>query len=265
MQVCYKIQFRNIYISNYFFSFMLYLVGLGLNEKSISVDALEVVKRCKRVYIENYTVDFPYSPNITIEMIDKKVIMADRNKVEDLSLIDEARKMDVALLVYGNPLTATTHITLVEEAKAEGVKVKIFQNASIFDAVAETGLQLYKFGKVTSMPKWQKSFEPDSFIDVVKENQSIDAHSLILIDIGLEFSDAIKQLNAAAKNKEFEIRNVVICQALGTRKKRIIYSPISELEGFNRIMLPYCIIIPSKKLHHLEKESLEKFRPKDER
>jgi len=54
-------------------------------------------------------------------------------------------------------LTATTHISLIEEAKRCGVKYKIIYNASILDAVAETGLQLYKFGKVTSMPNG-KSF-----------------------------------------------------------------------------------------------------------
>ena len=38
-----------------------YLIGLGLNLKSISLEALEILKRCKRVYIENYTVEFPYN------------------------------------------------------------------------------------------------------------------------------------------------------------------------------------------------------------
>ena len=38
---------------------MLYLIGLGLNEKSISLEGLEAVKKCKKVYLEGYTVDFP--------------------------------------------------------------------------------------------------------------------------------------------------------------------------------------------------------------
>jgi len=40
---------------------MLYLIGLGLNENGISRNGLNVVSKCKKVYLENYTIDFPYS------------------------------------------------------------------------------------------------------------------------------------------------------------------------------------------------------------
>ena len=122
--------------------------------------------------------------------------------MKSLEIVDEAKKMDVALLVYGSPLTATTHITLIQEALASGVKYRIINNASILDAVAETGFQLYKFGKITSMPYWKKSYEPDSFMEVVKENQSIKAHSLILIDINMNIDKTIEQLEKAAKNHD---------------------------------------------------------------
>ena len=39
---------------------MLYLIGIGLNEKSFSLETAEIVKKCKKVYLEAYTVDFPY-------------------------------------------------------------------------------------------------------------------------------------------------------------------------------------------------------------
>ena len=162
---------------------MLYLIGLGLNVDGISAYGMEIVKKCKRVYLENYTVDFPYSVGELQDVLDKKIILADREFIESCSIIDEARKIDVALLIYGSPLTATTHITLIQEANACKVKYKIIYNASVLDAVAETGLQLYKFGKIASMPE----FEADSFMEVVKENQSINAHSLVLVDIGFEF------------------------------------------------------------------------------
>jgi len=238
---------------------MLYIIGLGLNEKSISKQGLEAVSRCKRIYLENYTVDFPYTEHQLEEMIGKKVISADREKVEGLSIVDEAAKLDVALLVYGSPLTATTHITLIQECRESGIKYKIISNTSIFDAVAETGLQLYKFGKVASMPAWKKSFEPDSFLDIVKENRSIEAHSLILIDIGLEFPEALKQLKISAGKKEIDLKKLVICQAMGTRNQKILYRELWELEEFTGVKKPYCIIIPSSKLHPVEKEVLEGF------
>ena len=84
-------------------------------------------------------------------------------------------------------------MSLVLDAKDSGVKIKIIYSASVFDVISETGLQLYKFGKIISMPKWEKSYETHSFLESVEENQSISSHSLILIDIGLSFRDAIEQ------------------------------------------------------------------------
>ena len=241
---------------------MLYLIGLGLNFDSISKRGLEKVKKCKKVYLENYTVDFPYSKSKLEEVIGKKIISADRDFVENLSIIDESAKKDVALLVYGSPLTATTHVTLLDEAKKSRVKIKVIYNASIFDAVAGTGLQLYKFGKISSMPKWDRnkkgSYTPDSFMKNIKDNQSIDAHSLILTDIGLKFPKAIEQLKNAGEKNGVVIKKIVVCQILGTRQSKILYRDIEGIEEYD-IKLPYCIIIPGK-LHFMEKEILDHFK-----
>ncbi len=236
---------------------MIYIIGLGLNVDGISKYGLEMVKKCKRVYLENYTVDFPYSVKELEDELNKKIIPIDRERVESLEIVDEAKKMDVALLVYGSPLTATTHISIIEEAKRMRIKYKIIYNASILDAIAETGLQIYKFGKITSMPKWdrEKNFTPNSFMKVVSENQSIKAHSLILIDIGLDFDDALNQLEISARENNIKLGKIIVCQALGTRNRRIVYGNLEELEGI-KMKNPYCIIIPSK-LHFVEKEFLE--------
>ena len=238
---------------------MLYLIGLGLNVDGISKFGIEIVKTCKRVYLENYTVDFPYSVGELQEVLDKKIIPADREFVESCEIIDEARKMDVALLVYGSPLTATTHITLIQEAKDCKVKYKVIYNASVLDAVAETGLQLYKFGKVASMPKWQKekNFAPTSFMEIVKENNSINAHSLILVDIGLDFQDALNQLEKSAKEHKIKLNKVIVCSRLGTRYRKIFYGKIEELED-ESVLAPYCIILPGK-LHFVEEEVLKEW------
>ena len=239
---------------------MLYLIGLGLNKDGISKFGLAIAKRCKRIYLENYTVDFPYTKHQLEEVIGKKISDADRNFVESLKIIDEASKLDVALLVYGSPLTATTHITLLQEAKASGIRTKIIYNASVFDAVAETGLQLYKFGKIASMPAWKpaESYEPDSFMKIVQENQSMKAHSLILFDIGLEFPDALKQLEEAAEKNKIKLNKMVLCQVLGNQNRKISYKTIEEFREFSGVRKPYCLIIPSK-LHFVEKEVLEEF------
>src|SRR6056297_2336834 len=109
----------------------LYLIGLGSNERTITKEGMDAIAKCKRIYLENYTVDFPYTKHQLEEILDKKVISADRDKVENLSIVDEAEKLNVALLVYGSPLTATTHITIIDECRASKIKYKICYNASI--------------------------------------------------------------------------------------------------------------------------------------
>jgi len=240
---------------------MLYLIGLGLNAEGISKQGLQAVKKCKKIYLENYTVSFPYSIKELVFVLKKKVIPADRAKVEGLSLIDEAKKTDIALLVYGSPLTATTHISLINEAKKSKVKTKIIYNASILDAIAETGLQLYKFGKTTSMPAWdlQKNYTPKSFMKTIQENLSMKAHSLILIDPGLKLKNALIQLKESSEEYNVKLKKIIICQALGTKKQKIIYTDINT-EKLNKLSIkePYSIIIPSK-LHFVEKETLKNF------
>lgn len=237
---------------------MLYLIGLGLNERSLSKAAIEIIKRCKKVYLDSYTVDFPYSNQQLSDEIGKKVIPADRNKIESLEIVDEAKRMDISLLVYGSPLTATTHITLIEEAILSGIKYKVIPNASIIDVIAETGLQLYKFGKITSMPEWKKSYEPDSFMEIIKENQSIKAHTLILIDIGLNIKKTIEQLEKAAKKYDIKLEKLLICQCLGTKKQKIMYRSLEEVREFSGVQKPYCLIIPGE-MHFLEKEFIKNF------
>jgi len=228
---------------------MLYLIGLGLNVDGISKYGLAVAQKCKKVYLENYTVEFPYTEGELKENLGlKKVFSADREFVESEAIVDEAQRKDVALLIYGSPLTATTHISLINEAKRMNVRWRVIYAGSVFDSVAETGLQIYKFGKIASMPE----FEADSFLDVVRENQKIGAHSLILVDIGLDFHKALERLN------EFSKKKIVVCSRLGAKGKKIHYKFIEELKELSEVKAPFCFVIPSK-LHFLEKEVLEGF------
>jgi diphthine synthase len=236
---------------------MLYLIGLGLNEEGISLEGISAIKKCKKIYLENYTVDFPYSTNNLEKKIGKKIISVDREFIEDFKFMEEAKKENVALLIYGSPLTATTHISIIEEAKKRKIGYKVIYGASIFDAIAETGLQIYKFGKITSIPKWQKNFTPTSFMEIVKENKKINAHSLLLIDIGLELKDALDELEKSAKDMKIKIEKILICSNLGTKDKKIIYDVIPKLKD-NEVKKPYCIIIPGK-LHLVEQEVLAEF------
>ncbi len=233
---------------------MLYIIGLGLNNRGISKEGMLALEKCKKVYLESYTVNFPY------ELIDlklnKKIFPLKREDVETNRLIQEAKSINVALLVYGSPLFATTHMSLILDAEKQKVKVKVIYSASVFDAIAETGLQLYKFGKITSLPAFDDKYETD-FLKYVKENQSINAHSLILIDIGLRFQDVLKRLEEHSKKEDDRLDKIVVCSRLGTEESKIYYGDINKLKN-KEIKEPFCFIIPGE-MHFLEKEALERF------
>ena len=236
---------------------MLYIIGLGLNEKGISIEGKEAVKKCKKVYLESYTVEFPYELDKLEKVIGKKIGSLSRGDVESDKLVSEAKKGDIGLLVYGSPLFATTHIGLINDCKDKRVKVRVIHASCIFDNVAETGLQLYKFGKITSMPTWQDNFKPDSFLDIVKDNMSIDAHTLILIDIGLSFSDALDQLVSASNTKNVKLDKIIVCSRLGTSSGKIYYGSVNKLKRLKKkIKNPFCFVI-SGKMHFLEERVLK--------
>ena len=235
---------------------MLYLVGLGLNEKGISLEGKEAVKKSKKVYLEGYTVEFPYKLNKLEKVIGKKISNLNRDYVESDKLVLEAKKRDISLLVYGSPLFATTHVSLIEECKKNKIKYKIIYSASVFDAIAESGLQLYKFGKIVSMPDWKNNPKTYSFLEIIKENKNAGTHSLILIDIGLSFIEALKQLEESCKDKNFDIDKILVCSQLGFNSK-IYYDKIKNLKN-KKIKAPFCFVIPGK-MHFMEDEVIKRF------
>ena len=78
---------------------MLHLIGLGLEKEDISLKALAAIKKCKTVYLETYTTKLPYSAKDIEKIIKKKIILADREIVENRMqiIIDESKKQNIAL------------------------------------------------------------------------------------------------------------------------------------------------------------------------
>lgn len=236
---------------------MLYLVSLGLGKKSISLEALEALKTCKQVFLESYTTNFPYSIKELGKVIKKKIKILKREDIEKKSdnLLKLAKKENIALLIYGDVLSATTHIDLILRAKKKKIKLKIFHSSSILTAIAETGLQLYKFGKVGNIPKWQKNFNPKSFYNILLENQKINAHTLFLADVDLSLKEALEQLQKTDSENLLKNKKIIVCSCLGTEKSKIFYTTIDKLKK-KKVNLPFCLIIPAK-LHFMEEKFLK--------
>lgn len=232
---------------------MLYLIGLGLDKKSLGLESLEAIKKAKKIFLEHYTTTLPYTRKELEKIIKKKIQLIEREKVESDFLIKEAKKSNVILLVYGDPLMATTHISLINDAKKARIKTKVFHNGSVITAISQTGLQIYKFGKTTSIPRWQENYKPTSFYDTIKDNQSINAHTLVLVDIGLSIEETLYELNEASNN---QLNQILICSQLGTSKQQILKNSIDNfIKQPPKVKEPFCIIVPAS-LHFSEEETL---------
>lgn len=238
---------------------MLYLIGIGLDKNDISLKGIEAIKKCRFVYLDVYTSTLPCSIRELEKIIGKKVMEANRKLLEEEDeVIMGAKKANAALLVPGDPLAATTHVDLILRARKKKIKVSIIHAPSILTAVAEIGLQLYKFGKTASIPRWQRSYKPESFYDVIKENLKTNAHTLLLIDLGLKVEDALFQLkNVALKRKDRSImeKDIIVCSMLGTGKSTLSVGKIGKLMK-KKFELAACIIVPAQ-LHFVEEEALK--------
>jgi len=239
---------------------MLYLIGIGLNnEKDITVNGLESVNKCDLVYLENYTSRLSCSVKDLERFYKKSIIVSDRDQIENKAyeIINNAKTKDVAVLIIGDVFGATTHISLMMDAKKEKVKVKIIHNSSILTAIGVTGLELYKFGRITSIPFDNKDVKAP--VDVFNNNFKNDLHTLFLLDLDLK-EDRFMTVNDAAgyliKNKINPAILAVGCAGLGSDNPEIKSARLKQLKTKKFTQFPQCLIIPSKKLHFVEEEAL---------
>lgn len=240
---------------------MLYLIGMGLwNEKDITVNGLEIAKKCERVYLETYTDSLGGLSHTKLErMLGKEVIKLEREQVEENPFfIPEAIGWDIALLVGGDPLVATTHSDLLLRCRGEGVKYRIIHNASIYSAIAETGLQIYKFGKTATVVFWEDKYKPKSFYDVVKENKKSGLHTLLLLDIRPDKLMTPKQaIDTLTKiDSKFPDTKIVVMSRAGSDIPGFAYGKTYELRKRKYGLGPHVLIVPGR-LHPLEEEMLE--------
>jgi diphthine synthase len=236
------------------------MVGIGLNdEKDISVKGLEIIRKCDAVYLENYT-SILQCPKEKLENLYKKtIIIANRELVEkkaEQTILKDAKAKDTAFLVIGDPLCATTHVDLMLRAKKDKIKVEVIHNASVVSAVGITGLEVYKFGKITSIPFNNKDVKAP--VDVYRMNKKNGLHTLFLLDLDpennkfLSIKDAVEYL---VNNGVSEDELLVGCARIGSNNPAIYSGKAKEIAKKDFGKPPYCLIIPAK-LHFIEEEAL---------
>ena len=249
----------------------LYFIGIGLNdEKDISVKGLELVKKADFVYLENYTSHLNSNIKYLEELYGKKVILADRKLVEmdaDKTILEQAKTKEVAFLVIGDVFSATTHMDLYLRAKKMVIKTMVVHNASVLTAIGITGLQLYKFGKIGSIPLENENVEVP--YDLLKVNQQNNMHTLFLLDLKpdeskyLSINDAIRYLlKVEIKRGERVFTDNTLCVGcvkLGSLDQIVKAGKANELLRYNFKKGMQCLIVPSKNMHFMEEDALKMY------
>ncbi|MFH1276423.1 MAG: diphthine synthase [Candidatus Woesearchaeota archaeon] len=251
---------------------MLYLIGLGLsNEKDITVKGLETIRKCDKVYLENYTSLLQCSFEDLERFYLKKIILADRVMSEQGAekIVSEAKDKEIAFLIVGDPFSATTHLELFKLAKEKNVEVKVINNASVLTAIGIVGLELYKYGKTTSIPFPERVPNLETPYNVFRDNKSIGLHTLFLLDLKpaenrfLSIPEALEILEKIEREKRegliTEKTFVIGCARLGNDNYIIKAGNLKELKEFDFGHAPYCLIIPGN-LHFVEEEMLENWK-----
>ena len=247
----------------------LYIIGMGLtDEKDITLKGLEIIKQCDIIYMENYTSLMQCSLADLEKLYGKKILLADRTTSEqgDEKIIEEAKHKNVAFLVIGDPFSATTHMELFKLAKEKKVEVQVIHNASILTAMGMTGLQLYKFGKTTSIPFIEYHPHLETPYNVFRENNLLGSHTLFLLDLKPEqkkfmtVNEALDILESIEKRKKENVIKdtmlVVGCARLGADDFIIKSGTLKEIKRFDFGKPPHCLIIPGK-LHFIEEEMIK--------
>jgi len=251
---------------------MFYLVGLGLfDEKDISLKGIEVLKKVDKIYAEFFTSRLFGSSFEAIEnIIGSKIIVLDRTQVEEESIfLKEAEYMDVALITGGDPLIATTHSEFLVDCTRRNIDFEVIHGSSILSsAPAISGLQAYKFGKVTTIPfpDLEYNYFPKSPYIAIEENLKMDMHTLVLLDIQahkdkyMTISEGLENLLTINDNLERpglidEDTLAIGIARVGSQDNIVKADYIKNLLDYDFGGPLHCIVIPSK-LHIVEAEYL---------
>ncbi|MFW5746809.1 MAG: diphthine synthase [Nanoarchaeota archaeon] len=261
----------------------LYMIGTGISSiHDISCRARQIISTCDKVFLESYTSILPESKKEIEEFLQKPVIVASREMVEQSAetILKPAKESKVALLIIGDVFGATTHTDIMLRAKERDIKVEVIHNASILTAVGITGLELYKFGKTTSMVFFEDDWKPENAYDTIKANQQQGLHTLVLMDIKtaeparenikkgdstplpsrfMTVNECIEQLFEIEARRQEKIfgknTQCVGCARLGSSNPMIKSGTAAQLMQVDFGGPLHCLVVPGK-LHFIEEEAL---------
>lgn len=164
----------------------LWLIGIGPGDLGHMTErAKSIARGCSKRYLEGYTAVLPKDQEDLLEDEVGPWERLMRPSVEDPgSLLEEARKEAVALLVVGDPMQATTHIDLEARCMEEDVGFEVVPGMSATSlAVSLSGLQSYKFGRQVTLPYPYGDYLATSPLEMIWSNRNNGLHTLVLLDL----------------------------------------------------------------------------------
>ncbi len=249
---------------------MFFLIGIGLKKENLTLEAQKKISKCKKIFLDSYTSIYSEGKISELEkFLGKKISVLNRNDLEENSLnfFNESKKENIALLVFGNPLTATTHVSVLSELKKKGISFQVIPGISISNFVSFTGLQEYKFGRTVSIVFPSENYAPESFFNAITKNKSIGLHTLCLLDIQSEekkfmkIKDAVELLEKLEQKNNSKIISESVLIGLaraGGNSMKIKAGTSKELKQFDFGKEPHSLIV-SGNLSEDEKDFLKIF------
>ncbi|AEM38957.1 diphthine synthase [Pyrolobus fumarii 1A] len=254
----------------------LFIAGFGTSIEYVTLRLLDVLREADKVYIDAYT---SIAPGLDADSVARlapraEIVIADRKLLEEKQsvIIEEAREKNIVVLVPGDPMLATTHVTLRIEAVRRGVSVELIHGVSGLQAVVSyTGLQVYRFGRTVTLVYPEEGFKPYSTVEYTWENLDRGLHTLILLDLRLDQGRAMSineaipilleledELVSQTGRKERLIRDSILVGVAraGTREAKCRAGKAEEVASEAYPPPPHSLIVTAPRLHPIEEEAL---------
>jgi diphthine synthase len=245
-------------------------VGLGLNdEMGMSLHGLEEARKADAVFIELYTSILPaFSFEHLEALCGKRLSVVTRKDLEDdcgKAVLAAGQTGKTVLIVPGDPLIATTHVTLRMEAKKRGIDTRVVHGASVLSAVIGlSGLHNYKFGKSVTIP-FPDETPAETPYSIIAQNKKLGLHTLCLLDINAEkgrFLCIRDGLEALSRVEEKRREGVVAGDAVavgvaraGSLDPTVKAGFVDELRDYDFGGPPQSLVFAGS-LHFMEAEAL---------
>src|SRR5919202_3235348 len=251
---------------------MLWIIGIGINGyRGISAGAIDIMKKCDRIYLERFTSpvadDDISGLNALVENNDI-IIPVQRWFVEDgREIIEQSQFKNIALLTYGDPLIATTFTELHVRAVKKSIRVKIIHAASgITSLIGESGLHIYKFGRMVTMMTGFQSYI--SVYNTILNNLLSGNHTLVLTEYANNndklffldpryFFERMLQAEEETRYAAFSQDTfVIVASRVGTEQQRIESGKVKSLINKDYGTDPHSIIVTAS-LHFTELDAVK--------